>query len=113
MNTNTNTNTNLIMQYAKSTQNVCLCLSISALLIIIFILSPLNNIFMSSLFGKAIISSLLVYTMYYNLIQTNNFSSNFNISFLDANWSHIKTNVLCSYIFTLVTFFLLCSVLRA
>ena len=108
----TNTNTSLVMQYAKSTQNVCLCLSISALLIIIFILSPLNTFLMSSIFGKTIISILLVYTMYYNLKQTNTFASSFNISFFEDNWSPVKTNVLCSYIFTIFLFVLLGSVLR-
>ena len=42
-----NHNTTLVIQYAKSTQTVCLCLSILALLIIIFILSPLNTFFLS------------------------------------------------------------------
>ena len=108
----TNTNTSLVMQYAKSTQNVCLCLSISALLIIIFILSPLNTFLLSSIFGKVIISFLLVYTIYYNLKQTNTFASSFNISFVENSWSPVKTNVLCSYIFTIFLFVLLWSVLR-
>ena len=108
----TNTNTSLVMQYAKSTQNVCLCLSISALLIIIFILSPLNTFLLSSIFGKVIISFVLVYTIYYNLKQTNTFASSFNISFVENNWSPVKTNVLCSYIFTIFLFVLLWSVLR-
>jgi hypothetical protein len=115
MNTNQgqNHNTNLVIQYAKSTQTVCLCLSILAFLIIIFILSPLNIFFISSLFGKAIIIILLGFTMYYNIQQTNLFASNFNISFFENDWNTIKTNVLCSYVFTILLVFLTVSVLRA
>ena len=110
---NQNRNTTLVIQYAKSTQTVCLCLSILALLIIIFILSPLNTFFLSSLFGKAVIVILLGFTMYYNVKQTNIFASNFNISFFDNGWNTIKTNLLCSYIFTLLLVFLTVSVLKA
>ena len=107
-----NHNTTLVIQYAKSTQTVCLCLSILALLIIIFILSPLNTFFLSSLFGKGIIILLLGFTMYYNIQQTNIFATNFNISFFDNGWNTIKTNVLCSYIFTILLGFLLVSIVR-
>ena len=71
---------NLVIQYAKSTQNVCLYLAVSALLIIIFILSPLNQHIISSVFGKAIVLCLLAYMMFYTIQQTNRFADNFNIS---------------------------------
>jgi len=115
MDTNTNTNTNLVIQYAKSTQNICLCLGVAGLLIIIFILSPLNSFFLTSVIGKALILSLLVYMMYYNIQQTNQFSHNFDINFFNdnASWGPVKTNVLCSYVYTAFLFFLTVSVLRA
>ena len=113
MDTNTNINTNLVIQYAKSTQNICLCLGVAGLLIIIFILSPLNSFFMASVIGKALILSLLVYMIYYNIQQTNQFANNFNITFNDVSWGPVKTNVLCSYIYTAFLFFLTVSVLRA
>jgi hypothetical protein len=85
------------------------------LLIIIFILSPLNSFFMASVIGKALILSLLVYMMYYNIQQTKQFAHNFNINFLNdnASWGPVKTNVLCSYVYTAFLFFLTVSVLRS
>jgi hypothetical protein len=102
---------NLVIQYAKSTQNVCLYLAISALLIIIFILSPLNQHIISYVFGKAIVLCLLAYMMFYNIQQTNQFANNFNISFLELNWTPIKSNIACSYIFTLCLFLLFIQIL--
>lgn len=102
---------NLVIQYAESTQNVCLYLAVSALLIIVFILSPLNEHFISSVFGKAIILCLLSYMMYYNIQQTSQFANNFNITFLDLNWNPVKSNIACSYIFTLCLFLLFIQIL--
>ena len=102
---------NLVIQYAKSTQNVCLYLAVLALLIIVFILSPLNQHFISSIFGKTVILCLLSYMMFYNIQQTNQFANNFNISFLDLKWNPIKSNIACSYIFTLFLFLLFIQVL--
>jgi len=103
---------NLVIQYAKSTQNVCLYLAVSALLIIVFILSPLNEHFISSIFGKLIILGLLLYMMFYNIQQTTQFTNNFNITFLELNWNPVKSNIVCSYIFSLFIFLLLLTVIR-
>ena len=102
---------NLIIQYAKSTQNICLYLAVSALLIIVFILSPLNQHIISSVFGKAIVLCLLAYMMFYTIQQTNQFANNFNISFFELNWNPIKSNIECSYIFTLCLFLLFIQIL--
>ena len=104
-------NPNLVIQYAKSTQNVCLYLAVSALLIIVFILSPLNQHFITSIFGKLIILGLLSYIMFYNIQQTNQFANNFNITFLDLTWNPVKSNIVCSYIFTLCLFLLFIQIL--
>jgi hypothetical protein len=119
---NTNKVPNLVIEYAKTTQNMCLCLGIIGLLIIILIIMPLNTYYFSSgnsslgnpsiILGKGIVLILLVYMIYYNIQQTNIFSNNFNISFLEASWNPVKTNILYSYIFTVVLVFLAFSVLR-
>jgi hypothetical protein len=106
------TTTQLIIEYSKTTKNVCMCLAIASLLIIVFILSPLNSFLISSIFGKAIILSLLIYMIYYNLKQTTTFSNNFNISFTDGNWNPIKTNIVCSYAFSAFLLVLMVSVFR-
>jgi hypothetical protein len=102
----------MVVEYAKSTQNVCMCLGISIFLIILFMMTPLNSFILSSVFGKVVIIALLGYTLYYNISQTNKFSKNFNISLTTGNWDELKTNITCSYIFSLFLLVLLLSVLR-
>ena len=106
----------LIIEFSKSTQNVCMGLSISMFLILLFIMTPLNNFLLSSIFGKVMIITVLGYTLYYNLSKTNNFykkvNNDFNISFASGNWNAVKTNILCSYIFSAFLIVLLLSVIR-
>jgi len=102
----------MVVEYAKSTQNVCMCLGISIFLIILFMMTPLNSFILSSIFGKVVIIALLGYTLYYNISQTNKFSKNFNISLTSGNWDELKTNITCSYVFSLFLLVLLLSVLR-
>ena len=104
----------MIIEFAKSTQNVCMCVGLSMLLIICFMISPLNSFMLSSIFGKVIILTLLGYILYYNTIQTNKFSKNFNVNIWDQNenWNPIKTNIICSYIFSLFVLVLIISVIR-
>ena len=104
----------MIVEFTKSTQNVCMCVGLSMLFIILFMISPLNSFMLSSIFGKVIILTLLGYTLYYNTIQTNKFSKNFNVNIWDQNenWKPIKTNIICSYIFSLFVLVLIMSVIR-
>jgi hypothetical protein len=106
------TNSQLIIEYTKSTQSSCLYLSIASLMIIIFIFSPLNTFRIISVFGKAIILILLGYLIYYNLTQTNIFSNNFGVSLISGNWNPVKSNILCSYVFSAVIIILMISVFR-
>jgi Ca2+/Na+ antiporter len=104
----------MIIEFTKSTQNVCMCVGLSMLLIICFMISPLNSFMLSSIFGKVIILTLLGYILYYNTIQTNKFSKNFNVNIWEQNknWNPIKTNIICSYIFSLFVLVLIISVIR-
>ena len=113
MNSTSLTNTQLIIEYSKSTLNICLCLSVASMLIILFIFSPINSFMLSSIFGKAIILSLLGYMIYYNFKQTNTFSDNFNVSLTSGNWNPIKTNIICSYTFSAFILILMVSVFRS
>ena len=108
----TSSSSTLIIEYAKSTQTVCSCLAVSVFFIVIFMMTPLNSFFLSSIFGKVIILTLLGYTIYYSLSQTNKFSKDFNVSFNSGNWDAVKTNVMCSYIFSLFLLVLMGSVIR-
>ena len=91
-----------------------MCVGLSMLFIIIFMMSPLNSFMLSSIFGKVIILTLLGYILYYNTTQTNKFSKNFNVNILNQteNWNPIKTNIICSYIFSLFVLVLIISVIR-
>lgn len=104
----------MIIQFSKSTQNVCMCVGLSVIFIILFMMTPLNIFMLSSIFGKVVILTLLGYTLYYNTQQTNNFVKNFNINIWNeySNWDPLKTNVLCSYIFSLFLLVLIVSVIR-
>jgi hypothetical protein len=108
----TSSSSTMIIEYAKSTQNVCICLAISLFLIILFIMTPLNSFILSSIFGKVIILTLLGYTIYYNTNSTNKFTNEFNISLTTGDWDILKTNILCSYIFTVFLIVLMLSVIR-
>ena len=105
--------TSMIIEFSKATQNVCMCLGLSVIFIILFMMTPLNTFILSSIFGKVIILTLLGYTLYYNTLQTNKFVNNFNIDIFNdnGNWSPLKTNVLCSYIFSLFLLVLVLSVI--
>jgi hypothetical protein len=102
----------MVVEFAKSTQNVCMCLGISIFFVILFMMTPLNSFLLSSIFGKVIILTLLGYTLYYNISQTNKFSNNFNISLTSGNWDVLKTNIVCSYVFSLFLLVLMVSVIR-
>jgi len=102
----------MIVEYAKSTQNVCMCLAMSLFLIILFMMTPLNTFILSSIFGKVIILTLLGYTIYYNTIATNKFMKDFNVTITSGDWNVLKTNIACSYIFTLFLLVLMLSVIR-
>jgi hypothetical protein len=90
-----------ITEYTKSTQNVCMCLAISTFLITLFMMTPLNSLILSSIIGKIIILFLLGYAVFYNLKVTQRFSNELNIKLTSGNWNTIKTNIICSYIFTI------------
>jgi|688.fasta_scaffold2126529_1 hypothetical protein len=106
--------TSMIIEFSKATQNVCMCLGLSVIFIVLFMITPLNTFLLSSIFGKVIILTLLGYTLYYNTQQTNKFVKNFDINILNnnSNWDPLKTNVLCSYIFSLFLLVLIISVIR-
>ena len=91
---------NLII-FTDSTKKICTCSAVSIFLIILFIISPLSNFFMTSIIMKIIILIILAYTIYLNIIQTNYLRSATNVVNSENVMSQLNTNILCSYIFTL------------
>ena len=104
--------TEMVVEFAKSTQNVCICVAISIFFIILFMMTPLNTFLLSSIFGKIIILTLLGYTLYYNVTKTNKFSNDFGITITSGNWDALKTNIICSYVFSFFLLVLILSVIR-
>ena len=91
---------NLII-FTDSTKKICMCSAVSIFLIILFIISPLSNFFMTSIIMKIIILIILSYTIYLNIIQTNYLRTATNVVNSENILSQLNTNILCSYIFTL------------
>ena len=91
---------NLII-FTDSTKKICTCSAVSIFLIILFIISPLSNFFMTSILIKIIILIILAYTIYLNIIQTNYLRSATNVVNSENVMSQLNNNILCSYIFTL------------
>lgn len=102
----------IVSEYVKSTKNTCLCVSLSIFLILLFIISPLNKILLVSFIGKICIVILLIYSVYILLNNTWIFMKDFNIQILDGSWNQVKSNVICSYIFSIFLVILLVYTLR-
>ena len=90
-----------LMIFTDSTKRICTCSAVSIFLIILFIVSPLSNFFMTSTLMKVIILIILAYTIYLNMIQTNYLRSATNVVNSENILAQLNTNILCSYIFTL------------
>ena len=91
---------NLII-FTDSTRKICTCSAISIALIILFIISPLSNFFITSTIVKIIVLIILAYTIYLNIIQTNYLNNAVNVVKTENMLSQMNTNIMCSYIFTL------------
>jgi hypothetical protein len=100
-----------LIDYSSGTKNVCICTIVSILLILIFIVSPVSNFIIASLFGKFLILAILTFVLYKNISITFAFSKNVGGIF-NGEWSALKTNILCSYTFSIFIGILIFSVLN-
>lgn len=110
MSTEINESMIFLNEYSKSTKIVCSCVAVSIMLILLFILSPLKDFLLVSFFGKTATIVVLAYALYTNITVTNVFAT--NIKLFEGDWNNIKTNIICSYIFSLFIVFLLYSVIK-
>lgn len=91
-----------LIAFTDTTKRVCTCSAVSIFLIVIFIISPLSNLFLTSLFMKILIIIILLYTIYLNNQQTNYLRDVKNELKLSKEVSsQLSINIVCSYIFTL------------
>jgi uncharacterized membrane protein len=103
---------NSVKDFADSTKNVCLCSTISIVLILIFIISPLNKILIASIIGKIGIIILLIATVFMIINNTYNFTKNNGITMTNGSWDQLKSNIICNYIFAIFLLILLLFVIK-
>lgn len=99
-------------EYSESTKTVCLCTTVSIVLILVFIISPLSKFIIASNIGKIVCLGVLGYAVYINFTVTRNFTQYQNIEFTSGGWDTVKTNIVCSHIFTLFMVLLFLSVIK-
>jgi hypothetical protein len=87
--------------FTDVTKKVCTCSAISIFLIVLFIISPLSNFFLTSVFMKIVTLILLCYTIYLNNQQTDYLREATNQKQSNEVSSQLKINIMCSYVFTL------------
>lgn len=104
-------NTHFIMSYADTTRKTCLCTATAIVLIIAFIMTPLNDFIMTSFLAKIVISILLSYSIFTTLTQTTALKTQYRVSLTSGEMDSVKMNVICSYAFSGFSLFLLFSVL--
>ena len=85
---------------------------ISILLIVIFILTPFNNLFIISLLMKIIVVVILCYIFYLNLKQINVLQNSHSKTNDPEVISQININTITSYIFSLFIGLLVIFVIR-
>jgi hypothetical protein len=90
-----------LLIFTDSTKKICTCSAVSMFLIVLFIISPLSNLFITSVFMKIIILIILAYTIYLNMLQTNSLNAAANFVKSENVMSQLNINIMCSYIFTL------------
>ena len=90
-----------LMIFTNETKKICSCSISSIVLIILFILSPLSNLFLTSMFMKIIILTILIYTIYLNNHQTKLLQQASLAVNSDLVKSQLSMNLICSYVFTI------------
>ena len=103
---------NTFIEYANNSKNVSLYTTVSILLIFIFMISPLKNYSLTSKIFKLIIIIILGYSLYKNTIINYAFYKKTNVNFLNDEWNNIKTNILCSSLYSFFIFILLFYIIK-
>ncbi len=105
------TNTRFIMSYAENTKKTCACTATAMVLTVLFIMSPLKDFILTSIFSKIIIALLLFYSIYKNTVITTALKNHYDVEMMNGSTDSVKMNVLCGYTFSVFLTFLFLSVL--
>jgi hypothetical protein len=102
-----------LITFTDDTKKICTFSAISIFFIILFIISPLSNFFVTSIIMKIIIVIILSYTMYLNNKQTDLLKlANSSIT-SEQLQSQLNMNIFSSYIFTLFIGLLIIFVIKS
>lgn len=99
--------------FTDTTKRVCTCSAISIFFIVLFIISPLSNFFLTSMFMKIVTLLLLSYTLYLNNEQTNYLRNASQLNLSKELSSQLTINIVCSYVFTLFIGLLIIFVIKS
>ncbi len=102
-----------ITTFTDTTKKACTCSALSIFLIVLFVISPLSNLFFMSFFMKTLILLLLLYTIYLNIQQTNYLRTANNLDVSREVKSQLSINIICSYVFTLFIGLLIIFVIKS
>jgi len=86
--------------FSDETSNICICSFVSLFLILLFIVSPLNEYVKTSFGMKLIVLILLAYTIKLNISQIDSLNRAVSAAKEEQMKSLIQTNIICNYIFT-------------
>ena len=86
--------------FTDSTKKICMCTAASVFLILLFVLSPLSNIFLVSPLMKILATAALVYAIYLNNHQIGLLSAAKGSASSPQIISQLNINLICSYTFT-------------
>ena len=87
--------------FTDSTKKMCMCTGISILLILLFVLTPLSNIFLISPLMKILATTALVYAIYLNNHQISLLIAAKDTASSPQIISQLNVNLICSYTFTI------------
>ena len=87
--------------FTDSTKKMCMCTAVSIFLILLFVLTPLSNIFLLSPLMKIVAAATLVYAIYLNNHQIGLLSAAKNSASAPHITSQLNINLICSYTFTI------------
>ena len=87
--------------YSKSIHAICITLLITIVLIVLFVVSPLKQMYWIAFFGKTVCIGLLLYVLYQNLMLRETVSAELG-----------KQGSIYNYLFSLFVLILILSLLR-
>ena len=110
MDEQTDTDTGFAQKCADTTKKICILTVVTAIMIIIFMFSPVSNLLVAASLGKVAIVLILAYIIYVNVLQTVFCQQVFNVNFYELTLNQAKINTIGGHIFTIALIVLLYSV---